>query len=545
MNALALLSRSVLGGLPSVLIVTACSGGGSGGPREAPLAPSGLRAEATSSSSVDLRWFDHSSNESEFELHRSLDGERFDVIATLGRDQVSFSDRGLTSETAYTYRVRARNAQGASAFSNLASVLTPAPGSAKIVGAPGVDSARAIVATDDGGSIAVGVTDSFGAGMTDAWVIRLDREGRILWQNTYGGSNSDSADSIAATRGGNFVVAGSTESFGAGAQDAWVFEIDPDGRIVWERTYGSINADFAGSVVEAPNTDLIVVGSLHSGGMAGFDAWVLRLDADGNVVWETAFQTGGDEFLGDVIALTGGRFAVVGSLVPPFGIMQSMLAMEIDDFGNLVWDAVYDGDMLDGGASVAEAADGGLYLQGTTSSFGTGTSHPWVLKVRRDGSIDWQFLYRAPGGASFGLLSGGIRDEDDNVVLACTVGLSVSQDGWIVSLRNDGLVNWAKLYSETAVSWFHDLHQTESGYRAVGTRASGADIGDVWVVSLGPRGNVDFAEGSEIRAVDFRPTAVETDVSPLAVGPTVYSTSSTHGHSSATVQSTSATVQCQ
>jgi hypothetical protein len=83
--------------------------------------------------------------------------------------------------------------------------------------------ARAIQPTADGGYIVAGERFSFAAGSTmDAWVLKLNSDGAIAWQKTYGGLGWDSANSIQATADGGYVVAGSTESFGAGSGDGWV-----------------------------------------------------------------------------------------------------------------------------------------------------------------------------------------------------------------------------------------------------------------------------------------------------------------------------------
>jgi hypothetical protein len=83
--------------------------------------------------------------------------------------------------------------------------------------------------TSDGGYIVAGRTASFGAGGTDVWVLKLDGNGAIQWQKTYGGQADDSAISIWQTSDGGYVVAGGTESFGAGDWDLQVLELDEDG----------------------------------------------------------------------------------------------------------------------------------------------------------------------------------------------------------------------------------------------------------------------------------------------------------------------------
>jgi fibronectin type 3 domain-containing protein len=92
-----------------------------------PSAPTGLRATAVSRSRIDLAWTDTSSNETRFEIQRSTAGRAFQLVATVPANAVSFVDTGLRQRTTYTYRVRACNQLGCSAFSNQASATTPKP----------------------------------------------------------------------------------------------------------------------------------------------------------------------------------------------------------------------------------------------------------------------------------------------------------------------------------------------------------------------------------------------------------------------------------
>ena len=93
------------------------------------------------------------------------------------------------------------------------------------------DIACSIQQTSDGGYVVAGWTHAFGAGDEDAWVLKLDSNGNVQWQKTYGGTGADYAFSIQQTSGGGYVVAGYTFSFGAGDADAWVLKLDGNGNI--------------------------------------------------------------------------------------------------------------------------------------------------------------------------------------------------------------------------------------------------------------------------------------------------------------------------
>jgi uncharacterized delta-60 repeat protein len=151
----------------------------------------------------------------------------------------------------------------------------------KAYGGTSVDWAYSVAAASDGDIIVAGYTYSFGAGEKDVWVLRLNPDGTIEWQKTYGGTGVDLAYSVVEASDGDIVVAGYTAPFGAVAGDAWVLRLNPDGTIKWQKTYGGTRGDEANSVAVASDGDIIVAGETMSFGAVNWDVWVLRLNSGG------------------------------------------------------------------------------------------------------------------------------------------------------------------------------------------------------------------------------------------------------------------------
>ena len=151
-------------------------------------------------------------------------------------------------------------------------------------GAPGVEvSARSVSPASDGGFVVAG-----GAGLSserriDLLVIRVDGDGGILWQKAFGGNEDDSATSIRETADGGFVVSGQTLSFGAGLSDVWVLRLDASGEAVWQRTYGGAGEEGDSRVITASDGGFVVASSTTSFGAGSWDAWVLKLNPDGTI----------------------------------------------------------------------------------------------------------------------------------------------------------------------------------------------------------------------------------------------------------------------
>jgi len=157
----------------------------------------------------------------------------------------------------------------------------------KTYGGTNWDQANSIQQTSDGYVVA-GYTFSFGAGDADAWVLKLDGDGNVQWQKTYGRSSVDEAWSIQQTSDGGYIVASYTHTFGAGIWDAWVLKLDGDGNVQWQKTYGGTNCDYAESIQQTLDGGYIVAGGTYSFGVGG-NAWVLKLDGDGNVQWQKTY----------------------------------------------------------------------------------------------------------------------------------------------------------------------------------------------------------------------------------------------------------------
>ena len=118
--------------------------------------------------------------------------------------------------------------------------------------------------TSDGGYIVAGRTESFGAGGTDFWVLKLDSEGLVEWQCTYGGAGNDYANCIQQTSDGGYIVAGDTESFGAGGYDAWILKLDSSGNIDWQNTYGGTGNEYANCIQQTSEGGYVLAGERNS-----------------------------------------------------------------------------------------------------------------------------------------------------------------------------------------------------------------------------------------------------------------------------------------
>ena len=160
------------------------------------------------------------------------------------------------------------------------------------------------IQTDDNGYIIVGSSDSDDVdisnsnGSYDFWVIKISSAGDLIWEKSFGGSEIDEAHSITDSGDGNFIIVGDTRSndsdisLNHGAADLWVIKITPTGDLIWEKTFGGSSFDVGRSVTKTQDNSFLIAGSSRSsdGDLTSNngqnDAWVLKIDANGNMKWQ-------------------------------------------------------------------------------------------------------------------------------------------------------------------------------------------------------------------------------------------------------------------
>ena len=153
----------------------------------------------------------------------------------------------------------------------------------KTYGGSGNDYATCIIETLGNGYAAAGWTDSKGTGNRDGWVFKLNEYGEILWEKTFGGDGDDRVNSILQNNDGDYLLAGWTDSKGSGGGDAWIFKLNREGDMLQGKTYGGIGYDRAESIIQTSDGGYMFVGHTKPKGIGGFDAWILKLDEECNL----------------------------------------------------------------------------------------------------------------------------------------------------------------------------------------------------------------------------------------------------------------------
>ena len=261
-------------------------------------------------------------------------------------------------------------------------------------GGLGSDEGNSVQQTSDGNFIVCGSTGSFGAGGGDIYLILLDPFGNLIWSQTYGGPGVEQGRCVRQTNDGGFIIAGFTNSFGAGGYDGYVVRTDPAGVMLWDRTYGGSDWDRFYSI-DLVADSFYVAGSTYSEGAGGSDAWITKIDDLGFGIWSrTDGGPGLDQAWSVKRTPDDGAILAVEAADPDDDIDAGL--RKFDAFGSIEWPFSSGGDSVDIGYDVSVADDGGYVLCASTSSFGPFPSF-LITKVDGSGSFLWQQVYSAPG----------------------------------------------------------------------------------------------------------------------------------------------------
>jgi hypothetical protein len=345
-----------------------------------------------------------------------------------------------------------------------------------------------LVQTSDGGYVIAGQTDSFGAGSGDFWLVKTDEFGNMEWNRTYGGTSQDTAYSLVVTSDGGYAIAGHTYSFGAGHADFWLVKTDSSGNLEWNQTYGGTGNEFVHSLVLTSDGGYAILGYTSSFGIGLEDFWLIKTDPYGNMEWNQTYgkTNGFRDWLyvygcSVVVAFDGG-YAIAGYSQSFVGFDDFWL-IKTDEFGNEEWNRTYGGTEDDFVYSLIATDDGGYAIIGRTSSFGAGHTDCWLVKTDAYGNMQWNQTY---GGTANDYGHSVIKTSDGGYAIAGWTASFGAEgvDFWLVKTDLSGNFEWNQTFEEKGYEIpFSVVETSDGGYAIAGyTGLSITDPLDLWLV---------------------------------------------------------------
>ncbi len=346
------------------------------------------------------------------------------------------------------------------------------------------DVGSSVIEISSGGFLIAGHTQSFGAGSEDVYLIRTDDDGNTLWTKTYGGNNGDKAYSVIEVSSDGFLIAGYTTSYGAGSSDVYLIRTDANGDTLWTRTYGGTSNDEGRDVIEVSSGGFLIAGTTGSFGNNGTDFWLIRTDSIGNTLWSKTYDGGEDDWCYSVCESSSGGFIVTGLTYRSGGAYKYVWLIRTDDNGTTIWENTYGESGAETGHAVIECTDGDYVIAGTSWNQSNGSFDVYLIKTDDNGNTLWTKMYGGTGSDN----SYSVAEVSSGRFIIVGETLSFGAGGGDVYLiRTDasGDTLWTRTYGGIGDDWGYSVIPCSSnGFAITGYTGFGAGSIDVWLLRV-------------------------------------------------------------
>lgn len=328
----------------------------------------------------------------------------------------------------------------------------------KSLGGTADDLARSVIQTIDGGYIIAGESSSNDGDVTgnhgedDYWIVKLDPSGNLIWQKSIGGSGFDRPNCIKQTSDGGYIVVGSAQSTDGDVMhlptdpSQWIVKLDASGNIIWKKSYGSGQPGETATYVSLTSDGGFIIASSCAGNggnvtgyHAGVDYWVIKLDANGSLVWQKALGGSLGELPNYVKQLSDGGYIIAGGSTSTDGDVTGnhgnadFWLSKLSSTGDLLWQKSMGGSGVDRAFAVCQTTDGGFATVGQTSSNNTGDVGA------NHGQIDYWFVKLSPETVPISLINFQAIQKRDDVMCMWETAFEQNSNKFIIERSNDAI----------------------------------------------------------------------------------------------------------
>lgn len=333
----------------------------------------------------------------------------------------------------------------------------PATSWSHLFGSDGMDVPIKIIQTDDDGYIFIG--SAYNNNNSDIWVVKMSALGNQQWSKKYGESTDDEFGYSICSSDNGYILAGVKNN------QSWIVKISITGSIVWEKSFGDIGIDIPSSIF--PVAGGYIVGGTsfsanHSNGLG--DYWILKIDNNGNKLWEKYYGGSLTEKLNQLIPTSDGGMIAVGTTSSNDGDISNLIGqsdiyiVKMNGTGDLTWSKTYGGQSMDIGAEICEISNNQYVFTGTkgilnpnaTGIQRTFDNDVFVATISNNGNVVWQKNF---GGSNYDFGSSISISNNGVIIGAKTISYDGdisstkgAYDSWIFELNDLGDLDWQKSY---------------------------------------------------------------------------------------------------
>jgi len=387
---------------------------------------------------------------------------------------------------------------------------------ARSYGGDNLDSINALLATGDGGALLAGATNSYSPTPVDAWLVKVDALGHVSWELAY--QDLDAATDAIDMGDGYLVTAG---RLGATVDTLRLLRVDPNGAVLWAETFADPGGLGPSRAVKTQDGGFLVAGTRDIAAAADF--YAARFDAAGDLLWARTYGGAGDDEAYDVVATSDGGFLLAGQ-TDSFGVVfNATWVVKLDRDGEVEWQRLFDtgGNFL--GYAAVESPQGGFLVGGHQFSSGL------LLRLDPAGEVTWARAY--DGGSDNDYLVAAAAYPDGSFAVVGSTGLGADADLWVLRVSDAGDVLWSRAIGGSDGEQAGGLPPYDRGGNPVAIAADGgllvaastrsftAGSEDAWLLELSGNGFIDLdpASGATATALSGDLTAVSLPGTATAV----------------------------
>ncbi len=332
--------------------------------------------------------------------------------------------------------------------------------------------------TSDGGYIIAGITNEHGN--NEIYVVKIDNSGNKIWEKIYLSSeNAYRLVSIKQTSDGGYIVA-TTMDHNAG--DAYLLKIDASGNETWSNYFGQAGLwEGAQNVQQTSDGGYILTGVVMTA-TEGYDAYLLKVDSNGNETWNNHFGGTGYQGSYSVQQTSDGGYILAGQTFDTATSNHNTYMVKTDSSGNLTWEKDFENLGYKPANIVQQTFDGGYALI-IGSDSNDGDAH--IIKTDSSGNLTWEknfgdYLYQSSNS--------GQQTSDGGYIMAGTNDIN-NYDAYLIKTDSSGNLTWEKNFGDSVYQEIYSVQQTsDGGYILAGeTEANG---GDFYIIKTDADGNV-------------------------------------------------------
>ncbi len=345
--------------------------------------------------------------------------------------------------------------------------------------------------TADSGFIMVGATTTYSNGQNDIWLVKTDAYGNQQWQKSKGGTQYDFANMVKVTSDGGFIIAGFTNSYGAGSNDGYLIKTDASGNTQWTQTYGDAGYQELRAIVQTADGGYACVGLNNSNGTGYYDAWLIKTDANGVLQWQRNIGNGSYENGNSIQITPDGGYVIAGQSYS-YDTTGAFYLVKTNSNGIEQWHKTFTSGHLCEAHYVQNVPGGGYILcgDGDTTYDSSGETDVWVIRTDANGDSLWAHSYggdKTDGGKTIeptsdgGYIIGGITRSFN----------LINPDYFAIKTDSGGVVEWQQHYGLA----YHDhcyrgVQTSDGGYAFFGYYRNQANYENFGLVKIGPSGGV-------------------------------------------------------